>query len=104
MEVLFITHKYPPIIGGMEKQSFELTTRMSKKHTVHLHAYKGEGSKLMWFLSLKKEIKRMLLDREKASQIFDGGDEVTFHYTGNLNYNEIIKQISFVYHNFSFLF
>jgi len=60
MEVLFITHKYPPIIGGMEKQSFELTTRMSKKHTVHLHAYKGEGSKLMWFLSLKKEIKRIL--------------------------------------------
>ncbi|MEM9548512.1 MAG: glycosyltransferase family 4 protein [Bacteroidota bacterium] len=60
MEILFVTHKYPPIIGGMEKQSFELISRMSNKHQVHILAYKGEGSKLKWFLSLKRRIKSIL--------------------------------------------
>ncbi len=60
MEILFITHKYPPVIGGMEKQSFELTSRMARNHKVHLHAYSGEGSKLKWFLSLKKNVKSIL--------------------------------------------
>lgn len=62
MEILFVTHKYPPIIGGMEKQSFELTSRMAKRHKVHIHAYKGEGSKLKWFLSLKKTLKVLLTE------------------------------------------
>ena len=44
----------------MEKQSFELTTRMAKHHKVHIHAYSGERSKLKWFLSLKKNIKTIL--------------------------------------------
>ena len=60
MEILFITHKYPPIIGGMEKQSFELTNRAAQSHKVHLHAYTGEGSKLKWFLSLKSQVKRII--------------------------------------------
>jgi len=60
MEILFITHKYPPVIGGMEKQSFELTSRMAKNHKVHLHVYTGEGSKLQWFLSLKRDVKAIL--------------------------------------------
>lgn len=60
MEILFITHKYPPIIGGMEKHSFELTTRMAKNHKVHMHVYDGAGSKLMWFFGLRSAIKRIL--------------------------------------------
>jgi len=60
MKILFITHKYPPTIGGMEKQSYELITRTAKSHDVIVHAYKGEGSKLKWFLNLKKVIKRTL--------------------------------------------
>lgn len=69
MEILFITHKYPPVIGGMEKQSFELITRMAKKHKVHIHAYTGEGSKLRWFLSLKKHIKSTLLKNPQIELI-----------------------------------
>ncbi|MDF1698802.1 MAG: glycosyltransferase family 4 protein [Saprospiraceae bacterium] len=60
MEILFITHKYPPFIGGMEKQSYELTTRMGACHTIHIHTYDGEGSKLSWFLNLKKKVKKIL--------------------------------------------
>jgi phosphatidylinositol alpha-1,6-mannosyltransferase len=69
MEILFITHKYPPIIGGMEKQSFELTSRMAKNHKVHLHAFNGEGSKLKWFLNLKKEIKSILIENQNIDLI-----------------------------------
>jgi len=69
MEILFITHKYPPIIGGMEKQSYELTTRMKTRHTVHLHAYTGEGSKLLWFLRLRGSIKKILKDHPKIELI-----------------------------------
>ena len=60
MKILFITHKYPPTIGGMEKQSFELITRTKKTHDVIVHAYKGEGSKLKWFVGLKREVKSIL--------------------------------------------
>ena len=69
MEILFITHKYPPTIGGMEKQSFELTSRMIKKHKVHLIAYTGEGSRLMWFLSLKKKVKKLLAEHSEIEII-----------------------------------
>ena len=46
----------------MEKQSFELTSRMSEIHAVHLIAYTGEGSKLKWFLTLKSRVKKVLRD------------------------------------------
>lgn len=64
MKILFITHKYPPVIGGMEKQSFELITRAAKSHEVLVHAYKGEGSKLAWFVNLKREVKKILSSNE----------------------------------------
>jgi phosphatidylinositol alpha-1,6-mannosyltransferase len=69
MEILFVTHKYPPTIGGMEKQSFELTSRMAKKHKVHIHAYRGVGSKVGWFLSLKKQIKLILKNNPQIQLI-----------------------------------
>ncbi len=60
MKILFITHKYPPTIGGMEKQSFELITRTAKRHEVLIHAYEGVGSRLKWFFDLKKKVKLIL--------------------------------------------
>lgn len=53
----------------MEKQSFELTDRVAKNHIVHLHAYIGEGSKLKWFRSLKKNIKIILKDHPNIDLI-----------------------------------
>jgi phosphatidylinositol alpha-1,6-mannosyltransferase len=69
MKILFITHKYPPTIGGMEKQSFELITRASKSNDVIVHAYIGEGSKLKWFLNLKKEVKKILAKHQNIQLI-----------------------------------
>jgi len=60
MEILFITHKYPPSIGGMEKQSFELTQRMHKHAIVHLLCCDGSESKLRFFWSLKSRIREKI--------------------------------------------
>ncbi len=58
MEILFVSHKYPPAIGGMEKQSFELINGMQQHLTVHRLVYEGRGSKLKFFLQLNRRIKK----------------------------------------------
>lgn len=60
MEILFITHKYPPSIGGMEKQSFELTQGMKKHATVHILCSEGAESKVRFFWLLKTRIREKL--------------------------------------------
>lgn len=56
MEILFVSHKYPPSIGGMERQSFELINGMKQYAKVHALVYEGRGSKLLFFLLLQKRI------------------------------------------------
>lgn len=61
MEVLFITHKYPPSIGGMEKQSYHLIKGMSKKCKTHTIIYDSKKeSRVMFFFLLKRRIKKIL--------------------------------------------
>lgn len=60
MEILFVSHKYPPSIGGMEKHSFELISGMEKLTAVHKIVYDGRGSRLRFFLTLEKQILRRL--------------------------------------------
>ena len=60
MEILFVTHKYPPSIGGMEKQSFELTQGMKKHAQVHLLCCDGSESKVRFFWSLKRRVREKL--------------------------------------------
>ncbi len=59
-EVLCITHKYPPVIGGMEKQSFELINGLSQYYKTHVIAYQNDGSKALWFATLKSKIQIVL--------------------------------------------
>jgi len=56
MEILFISHKFPPAVGGMEKQSFELINGMKRFATVHSIVYTGQESRFTFFLSLEKRI------------------------------------------------
>ena len=52
MEVLFVTYKYPPAIGGMQKQSFELIKGFEKVIKVHKLVYDNNGSLILFFMSL----------------------------------------------------
>ncbi|EEI91812.1 glycosyltransferase, group 1 family protein [Sphingobacterium spiritivorum ATCC 33300] len=56
MEVLFVSHKYPPGTGGMQKQSYELITGMYRHCTVHQIVYEGEEHILYFFLRLQLRI------------------------------------------------
>ena len=60
MEILFISHKYPPVIGGMEKHSFELLSRLKKQHTVHSLLYDNQEGRFTFFRSLKKRVRAIL--------------------------------------------
>ncbi|MVZ62891.1 glycosyltransferase family 4 protein [Sphingobacterium humi] len=60
-EILFVSHKYPPATGGMEKQSYELIQGVSVLSKVHYLVYKkGKGSLLRFFWSLNKQILQLL--------------------------------------------
>ncbi len=60
MAILFITHKFPPGIGGMQKQSYELINGARKNTKVHTIIQSPTESKITFFLKLKYRIKRML--------------------------------------------
>lgn len=58
MEILFISHKYPPATGGMEKQSYELINGMRAYTKVHTIVYDGKQSRLRFFLTLNRRISK----------------------------------------------
>jgi len=59
MEVLFISHKYPPGIGGMQKQSYELINGFVKTHRVHMIVHdESKESKFTFFLRIKSRVKK----------------------------------------------
>ncbi|MFP5080644.1 glycosyltransferase family 4 protein [Pedobacter sp. JCM 36344] len=60
MEILFVSHKYPPATGGMEKQSYELIRGMAALTKVHQLVYTQGESRICFFLSLEKRIKLLL--------------------------------------------
>lgn len=59
MEVLFVSHKFPPSTGGMERQSYDLITGMSHHCKVHQIVYNGQGNVLKFFFTLQRKIVRL---------------------------------------------
>jgi len=61
MKILFISHKYPPAIGGMERQCYELIRGVEKKHEVCKVVYNAEReNRVQFFFRLKKRVKKVL--------------------------------------------
>lgn len=58
--ILCISHKHPPMIGGMEKQSYELINGLAKHFHVHKLTYSGQENKIIWFLRLPLRVKKLL--------------------------------------------
>ncbi|SFK47237.1 glycosyltransferase family 4 protein [Proteiniphilum acetatigenes] len=59
-EVLCVTHKYPPSVGGMEKQSYELINGLKQYYKTHVVAYQNKGNKTIWFIQLRTRIQALL--------------------------------------------
>ncbi|MEQ8683768.1 MAG: glycosyltransferase family 4 protein [Imperialibacter sp.] len=51
-EVLVVTHKYPPSIGGMQKQSYELIKNLQSYTIVHKIIFSGKYPKALFFFSV----------------------------------------------------
>jgi len=94
MEILFVTHKYPPSIGGMEKQSFELTQRMKQHATVHLLCCDGSESKVTFFRLLKSRIRAKLRQHPGISILhFNDGLAAAF-CSGAQDFPELIRSVT----------
>lgn len=94
MEILFITHKYPPSIGGMEKQSFELTQGMKKHAVVHLLCCDGSESKLKFFGLLKSRIREKLRQHPGITVLhFNDGLAASF-CSGAHDFPELIRSVT----------
>lgn len=59
-EILCITHKYPPSVGGMEKQSYELINGLLQYYKIHVIAYQSKENKTVWFTLLRARIQALL--------------------------------------------
>lgn len=68
-EILCITHKYPPVIGGMEKQSFELIKGLSRYYKTHVVAYQNSGNKAVWMANLKTKVQTVLKENPNIKLI-----------------------------------
>lgn len=60
MAVLFITHKYPPSTGGMEKQSYELINGCRKHIDVYSIVFDGSEPIYVFFAKLKSRVYQMI--------------------------------------------
>ena len=60
MELLLVSHKYPPSTGGMEKQSFELIKGLGSLTKIHTIVYEGTESRLLFFFKLQSRINKVL--------------------------------------------
>lgn len=69
MKILFISHSYPPIVGGVESQNFELYTHLSKMAEVKLLANRKRWLILFF---LKYAAIRAIFSARKYDAIFLG--------------------------------
>jgi len=60
MAVLFISYKYPPALGGMQKQSYELITGYAAQHEVHKLVFDQNGSVVFFFMKLFWLVPRLM--------------------------------------------
>lgn len=47
----FVTRKHPPAIGGMERLSYEVVTRVAARRSARLVAFRGSRMGLPWFVA-----------------------------------------------------
>ncbi|RED98004.1 glycosyltransferase family 4 protein [Marinoscillum furvescens] len=52
MEILVISHKYPPSIGGMQTHCYKLVQELNQKHKIHDLIWKSNYPRILFFLSV----------------------------------------------------
>ena len=74
MKLLFVTHKYPPSIGGMENHCFELYNGISSKIDIVMLKFPDNASRVWWLITLSKRVRRVLeTDKDITHVYFNDG-------------------------------
>lgn len=93
IEILFVSHKYPPTVGGMEKQSFELINGVAHYLKVHTLLYTGGENILRFFFLLNRRIMEKIKAHPRIRVIhFNDGliaSLATFH-TGYAHLKKVV--------------
>jgi glycosyltransferase involved in cell wall biosynthesis len=69
-EILVISHKYPPSIGGMQKHCFELVQGLEAKTKVHQLIQTEGVSKIRFFMTVVRKAKKILKANPNISVIY----------------------------------
>ncbi len=80
MEILVISHKYPPSIGGMQKQCYELVQGLKKRHTVIELIHKG-GAKVPFLLLASVRAAILLKRNPKVELVYANDGLMAFFLT-----------------------
>jgi len=94
MEILFVSHKYPPAVGGMEKQSFELIQGMKRFTKVHTIVYEGGESKLRFFWMLRKRILQTCSENPGITAIHFNDGLMAAICAGHTGYEHLLRAVT----------
>ena len=94
MEILFVSHKYPPAVGGMEKQSFELIQGMKQYAKVHAIVYEGGESRVRFFRMLRKRILQTLQENPGISAIHFNDGLMAAICAGHKGYEHLFRVVT----------
>ncbi len=94
MEILFVSHKYPPAVGGMEKQSFELIQGMKRYTKVHSIVYEGGESKLRFFWMLRKRILQTCRENPGITAIHFNDGLMAAICAGHTGYEHLLRAVT----------
>lgn len=102
METLFISYKYPPSIGGMQKQSYHLIEGHSKYRNTHRIVYDQKSPLTYFFMSLMWKIPNLLKKNPDIKTIHfnDGVCAILCLWTRLLKN----KKLSVTYHGLDLVF
>ena len=70
IKLLFVTHKYPPNIGGMENHCFELYSGISPNINIVMLKLPNNASRVWWLLTLRKKVRRILASDKDITHVY----------------------------------
>ncbi|MBN1500239.1 MAG: glycosyltransferase family 4 protein [Spirochaetes bacterium] len=70
MKILLVTHRFPPSIGGMENQCYELYQGLKKNFNVELYKMPEKANHLWWLLQLGKNLQKHLRKNNDITHVY----------------------------------
>ncbi|MEM1120532.1 MAG: glycosyltransferase family 4 protein [Bacteroidota bacterium] len=70
MKILFISHKFPPAIGGMERHAYELHSRLSQQHELIDLIYDNQEGRFRFFRKLQSRIRAIFQEHSDIDLVY----------------------------------